>query len=97
MGCGVEVGEGVGDSVAVIASVGSKVPASGGRVWNGATISVGSAGGDVGEAQAEPMRTNKMTAVRTLDFRVEAMRWIVMDLGFSLNKNRPSVCGFLEV
>ena len=90
-----DVGEGVGDSVAVIASEGSKVPASGGSVWTGATISVGSAG-DVGEAQAEPMRANKMTAVRTLDFRVEAMRWIVMDLGFSLNNDRPSVYGLLE-
>jgi hypothetical protein len=82
--------------VAVIASVGSKVPASGGRVWTGATISVGSAG-DVGEAHAEPMRANKMTAVRTLDFRVEAMQWIVMDLGFSLNNNKLSVCGLREL
>ena len=78
-------------------SVGGKVSVTDGSVGSGATISVGSAGGDVGEAHAEPMRAKKMTAVRTLDFRYEAMQWIVMDLGFSLNNHRTPICDFLEV
>jgi len=73
--------------VRVGVSVGSAVSVGGAIVAEGMIVSVGGTGAEVGAAH-ETIRKIPMNGSKTLDVRCDGMRCILLDLRFSLNKDK---------